>query len=262
MEWSFFSDESGISGVERCYTIGAILLPSSHVDEFNKITTELSKSHGITGEAKWTKVSSSYGLINFGLDMLKRILDGDYCFNAIVVNKAPYRKWRSNREEAFYTTYTLLIEHCARTLKGQISAKIDDSTDSYPKQHEVVQIIANHKLADAPPSAQVRNVEKTNSKASQGIQVADMLTGAINAAHHKFLNPNLKIDAGKELFIERMAQILGWDDVVYDTWPNANFNIWHFPIEYRRTPATLKIRPDIDIPFVSRDELLVRRKKT
>lgn len=179
MEWSFFSDESGISGVERCYTIGAILLPSDRVDEFNEMTIELSKSHGITGEAKWTKVSSSYGLINFGLDMLKRIIDGDYCFNAIVVNKAPYRKWKSTREEAFYTTYTLLIEHCARTLSGQISAKIDDATDSYSKQHEVVQIIANHKLANAPPSAQVQNVEKTNSKASQGIQVADMLTGQL-----------------------------------------------------------------------------------
>ena len=146
MKWVLYADESGISAHDRCYTIGALLVPESRVETFDDLARKLSASHGVVGEAKWTKVSNSHGLINFGLDMVKRVIKGPYSFHAMVVDKSLYRNWQGNQETAFYKTYTLLIESATRMLKKEVSVKIDDATDSYPKQHEVVHKIANYKL--------------------------------------------------------------------------------------------------------------------
>ena len=74
------------------------------------------------------------------------------------------------------------------------------------------------------------SVRKVPSSQYVGIQIADLLTGAINAAHSLKLNPNLPIHPGKRLAIEQLAELLGWDDLCYDTMPSEKFNIWHFPL--------------------------------
>lgn len=209
----------------------------------------------MTGEAKWNKVSNGHGLINFGLDMLQRILKGPYCFNAIVVHKEKFRNWSTNREKAFYQTYTELIKHCVVNTREQLEVHMDNRSDSYSKRHEVVNIIVNHMLHQVPSQGVVSNVTKSDSKQHPGLQVADILTGAINSAHHRYLNPALQMSDGKKVFISRMARILGWDEVIYDTWPNVDFNIWHFPKEYRANPMTRRVVPNFNVPFVRPDEL-------
>ena len=72
-----------------------------------------------------------------------------------------------------------------------------------------------------------------DSKLTPGIQVADMLTGAITAAHNLHEKPGLQIAPGKRLLIKRLAAVLGWTDLRFDTYPTSVFNIWHFPTEYR-----------------------------
>jgi len=42
-----------------------------------------------------------------------------------------------------------------------------------------------------------------------GIQVADMMTGAVAASHRLFLNPATSFNPGKRLAIARMASVLG-----------------------------------------------------
>ncbi|HIB1552377.1 hypothetical protein ACFWYK_018120 [Salmonella enterica] len=41
----------------------------------------------------------------------------------------------------------------------------------------------------------------------------------------------------------------------YDTFPNKDFNIWHFPQEMRAMPGSKSIRPDYNVPLVKREEL-------
>lgn len=81
-------------------------------------------------------------------------------------------------------------------------------------------------------------MEKVNSKHNVGIQIADLLTGAITASRSMYLNEDFKINAAKALFINKLSQILGWESLHFDTYPESKFNIWHFPEECRNTPET------------------------
>jgi hypothetical protein len=86
--------------------------------------------------------------------------------------------------------------------------------------------------------------------------VPEYATGAINTAHNRYLNPEIQINSGKKLLINKLSSMLGWDDLCYDTFPSEDFNIWHFPEEYRATPATKHINYSSSIPYITAEELL------
>ena len=73
--------------------------------------------------------------------------------------------------------------------------------------------------------------------------------------------PEAPLNAGKRLAIERMASLLGWDALHYDTYPHDKFNIWHFPTEYRADPATREIRVPRMIPFITPNDLDRHRER-
>jgi len=86
------------------------------------------------------------------------------------------------------------------------------------------------------------------------LQAVDVLTGAVNTGYLLYFNPNSDMQMAKKLATFRMASILGWDQLAYDTRPNNMFNIWHFPIETRAIPDTRDIVPNFEIPNVGRAE--------
>lgn len=258
MSYIIFADESGINPDYHCYSIGALVIPTDELKNFNIQFNELIKKHGVVGEVKWKKISTSYGQINFGIDILKAIVKLNYKYSIIVVKKPDYRKWQKNQEEGFYTTYCLLIYDRLRFSKtGQDHlVYIDHRSDSYDKQDEVVEIITNRMLNQIRSKSKLIEVQKTNSQLYPGIQVVDIITGAINAAHNRYLNPGMQLNKGKQILIDRLSNILGWDDLCYDTYPDEEFNIWNFPWEtYRATPATKKIIYDFSVPLLSRGDL-------
>jgi hypothetical protein len=254
-----FADESGTSKISKCYTIGVICVRREKLNEFNKRFQELMKSHQVQGELKWTHVRNSHGTINCILDLLKEIIQTDgITFDAIVVNKQLYRNWQGGslqQETAFYKTYTQLLRHIARRSRDTAEVFIDNRSDNYPKQHEVVETIGNYMLAKLHSSGRLKLVQKVNSSTMPGIQIADVITGAINSSHLRYLDSRTSINKGKTIAINRMAQMLGWDDLCYDTMPHPKFNIWHFPIEYRTKPKTKALRFNNIINYVKPNEL-------
>jgi hypothetical protein len=255
-----FADESGIDGRANCYSIGAVSVDADRLEAFEEFFKSKLLEHGVQGEAKWTRVRMSHGLINFALDALCSILRSDSAsFDVIVVNTSLFRNWTLrlvNQETAFYQTYTYLLRHLASRSKDTADVYIDDRSDSYAKRHEVVEKIGNHMLQKLASKGRLGAVSKVRSREYVGIQIADMLTGAINAAHSLRINPKLPINPGKRLAIERLAEVLGWDDLCYDTMPSDKFNIWHFPIEYRSSPKTQTIKLAEEIRYVSSVDLL------
>jgi len=255
-----FADESGTDGKAPCYAIGVISCDAGCLKGFEEFFRDKLLSHGVLGEGKWKKVKNSHGLINFALDALDAILGSKSgSFDTIVVNTALYRNWNSplmTREEAFYKTYTLLLRHIASRANLPSEIFIDDRSDSYPKRHEVMENIGNHMLAQLASAGRLTGVHKVDSRQHVGIQVADLLTGAVNAAHARRINPRLPLHSGKRVALDRLAQMLGWDDLCYDTMPSDKFNIWHFPIEYRAVPKTRPIMRATEIPYVSPVDLL------
>jgi len=125
-----------------------------------------------------------------------------------------------------------------------------------------MQTIGNYMLAQLASSGRLDRVEKVESRESVGVQVADLLTGAITAAHSRKLNSKFPLHKGKQLAIERLADMIGWDDLCYDTMPSDKINIWHFPKEYRAFPATLSLTWMREPRYVSAIDLMRRRQIT
>lgn len=255
MEYIAFGDESGTTGSDRCYGIGLLCIRKDTLDIFNERVLRLKQKYGIVGELKWSKIKNSAGQANICIELLKMVLRNSCCFHSIIVVKNKYRNWQTDKEAAFYQTYTLLVKNTARQLRQPIEVIIDQKIDKYKKNDEVTGIIANNMLARDGVVKLVQSVTMQDSKDHLGLQVVDILTGAVNSGYLKHLNPQLQLSVAKEIAFERMAALLGWDVFQYDTYPNKDFNIWHFPLEMRRVPGTMRIRASYDVPLVMRDEL-------
>lgn len=204
-----FADESGTDGKTKCYAIGVVSFDADYLTGFEKHFRSLLVTHGVQGEGKWTKVRTSHGLINFTLDALNSILNSRTAsFDAIVVNTALFNNWNSvsmTREDAFYQTYIFLLRHIARRANLPAEVYIDDRSDSYAKRDEMVEKIGNHMLVQLASEGRLSAVQKVPSHGCLGVQVADLLTGAINAAHLRWLNQDLSLHHGKEVAIERIS---------------------------------------------------------
>ncbi len=259
-EYCVFADESATDAGPPCYGIGGLVVPMGRLRRFNEYVVGKLAQHGVVGEARWKKVGSSHGLINFAIELWRDILHHPTVrFSAIVVHKGLYRKWAADQEEAFYTTYTFLLRHAAKLRPGEFEVFIDNRCDSYDKRDEVLEIVSNHMLRGLEADSLV-HVTKEDSKLLPGLQVADLLTGAITHAHAMSLKPGTEINVGKQILIERMARVAGWNDLYCDTMPNSAMNIWHFPREWRATPETRTVAPNHSVSFVTAAELLARRR--
>ena len=255
MEYIAFGDESGTTGSDRCYGIGLLCVRKDTLDIFNERVLRLKQKYGIVGELKWSKIKNSAGQANICIELLKMVLRNSCCFHSIIVVKNIYNNWQIDRETAFYQTYTMLVKNTAIRLKHPIEVIIDQKIDKYKKNDEVTGIIANNMLAMNGVEKFVQSVTMHDSKDHLGLQVVDILTGAVNSGYLKYLNPQLQLSAAKEIAFERMSALLGWDIFQYDTYPNRDFNIWHFPSEMRREPGTMRIKANYDVPLVVREDL-------
>ncbi|EBG1930862.1 DUF3800 domain-containing protein, partial [Salmonella enterica] len=149
MEYVAFGDESGTTGSDRCYGIGLLCIRKNTLVVFNERIQKLKDKYGIVGELKWSKIKNSAGQANICLELLYLVLRNSCCFHSIIVVKNGYNNWQTNREMAFYKTYTLLVKNVARQLKSPLEVIIDQKIDKYKKNDEVTGIIANNMLANA-----------------------------------------------------------------------------------------------------------------
>jgi hypothetical protein len=252
-----FADESGTDANCGCYAIGVASVAAEHREAFEARIAELKGIHGVQGEAKWTRVRKGHGAINFVLDSLAHVLDTPSAtFDVIVVKKALYNNWQGGaqqQETAFYKTYTYLLRHITRRAKDTTEVFIDAKSAKYPKHHEAIQTIGNRMLAKLAATGALGAVTPVSSHESLGIQLADVLTGAINSAH-LVATQKLSIHYGKQIAIQRLAAQLGWDHLAYDTYPHPKLNIWHFPTEFRGPSRDPK--PSGTIPYVNASDVV------
>jgi hypothetical protein len=251
-----FADESGTDDRSVCYAIGVVSLPAVCLPAFDARIEALKRTHGVEGEPKWTRVRTSHGLVNFALDCLHLIIsEPSFSFDVIVVNKRQYRNWQGtslDRETAFYQTYTFLLRHIVRRA-SDMDVFIDNRSDRYGKHDEVVQTVGNRMLARLAATGRLGSVKKADSASTAGIQVADLLTGAVNTAHQCRLCPTFRVHSGKHAAIQRLASMLGWTNLAHDTYPHPKFNVWHFPTEFRGPSRDPVFRADV--PYVCADDL-------
>jgi hypothetical protein len=256
-----FADESATGSKYPCFGIGALVVPASHLDTFNAYVLMKLKEHGVRGEAHWTEIHNSHGVMNFALELWRDVLRHPRVrFGAIIVHKGMYRNWKVDEEKAFYQTYTYLIRHVARLRSGDFDLAIDDRSDSQGTRDEVLGIVSNHMLRQIKSDSEIVRVMKNDLKLLPGLQVVDLFIGAVTHAHAMKLDPKCVPNAAKQLLMERMADVAGWRDLYCDTMPESATNIWHFPEEWRATPETRRVSPKRAVTFVSAADLLAVRR--
>lgn len=242
-----FGDESGIHRQRSpVYSIGCLVVESASVPSVEAGLEAILQSHGVPDELKWTKVGGHRARADAAEEGLRFLFQNKVRYFAIVVRKDIYQKWRTDREEAFYTTYYLLAKQMAERL-GDIDLRIDERVDRYSKRGEVMRIVSNNALRRIGSPANVASVEMIDSKASRILQFADLLTGAINADTSSLLLPGAPVNDGKRELITRIAAMFGWKRLYHDTYPNSRLNLWHFPIEFRNVPGTRNVPLDLGI---------------
>lgn len=234
-DFTIFADESGIHAGYRCFGIGAWSIPTDYVPDAERLLQEVHARYAFRQEQKWKAINNFRAGIEAGVEGIRTLLSCGFAYNAIIVRKDTYAKWNSSPGDGFWTVYYLLMRHIAHPPGSTHRVVLDLRSDEYPKSDEVLEIVTNHALR--PRDASI-TVEMGDSKANLLIQYADLLTGAITSDTNVFLGGDTAND-GKREIIERIAALIGWDALRYDTMPNVAFNIWHFPADgFRAHPAT------------------------
>ncbi len=203
--------------------------------------------HGLSDELKWTKIGSYRARSAAALAGVEMLLDAGARFDAILVEKSSYRKWRSDKEDAFYHTYYQLARHIGRVSDGPVELRIDQRYDRYAKRLEVLEIVTNRALAKMADGRLVSSVSMLDSRDNPLLQFTDVLVGAVTSDTAHYLDSGVPINSGKRELVARLAELVGWPRLCYDTFPNGLFNVWHFPIEFRGRPGTRAV----DLPRLS-----------
>ena len=256
-----FSDESGNTAGCPCYTIGILVVPKSYLSELESVVDQLISRSGIRGELKWQKIRNSAGKLNLCIELVKHIHESPCSFHSIVVRKELYRKWHQDEEEAFFTTYDFLLANTLKNKKSKATVRMDQKSTSYKKQDEVVKIISNNMIQNKSGRKVIKELSMENSKNHLALQAVDIITGAVNTGHWLYLDENAQVDLAKKIACKRIAMTLGWDRLIYDTMPNDEFNIWHFPQEYRSVPSTKGLKIDLSVPTITREQFEFWSKK-
>jgi hypothetical protein len=236
------SDESGIQTGNKCYGIGAFAMPAELYADLDRCLRHILKARNITHELKWSDTPSRPH-IEAACEGIELLLASGARFYSIITEKATFRNWQKDKEEAFYQTYQMLASHVAKSGDDPFELRIDQRSDSYSKRTEVVQIITNYATAKRQGTADLLGVTMIDSKTNVILQMTDMLIGAITADTHKYLSDDRAHSVAKAELVRRFAAFLGWHRLCYDTYPNPDFNIWHFPTEFRARPGTRAILP-------------------
>jgi hypothetical protein len=119
---------------------------------------------------------------------------------------------------------------------------VDKPPYSYPKADEAAHKIMNYTLKRDVGSPLIRTLTSCDSKNMIGIQVADLLLGAVFAARQGEVTAE-----PKRRVMAAVADYIGWGDLNADTRPEVlKFNIWNFqdprlPRRERTRAVQLKI---------------------
>jgi len=105
--------------------------------------------------------------------------------------------------------------------------RVDPIASRYSKADEAAKIILEHTLKRVPSvdgDDTIHSLLTVDSKKTPGIQLSDLLLGAVIASRQG------KVTAEpKRRLIAHIAEHLGWDELTHDTYPGARkFNIWRF----------------------------------
>ncbi len=225
-----FCDDSGLHG-SRHYGFGSFWIPSERRGDIQQVVRELRVKHRVThGELKWNHITNRTR--DLYCDIVRLFFSRRWMmFHCLVVRRGYIDKGLHGGD------YDLARrKHFAMLLKKKIAqfsngapdklyhVRVDRLPSAYQKADEVAHKIVNAELKRAVGVPALRTLFTRDSKMTLGIQLADILLGAVMSDVDDLSTGPAKLAVRAEV-----ARHLGWQDLTTDTYPwFSKFNIWRF----------------------------------
>ncbi len=257
--YAIYCDESGVNGT-KYLGFGSLWMVWERRGDFAALWRDLREQHFIQGEAKWNRVKTAT------LPFYKAMVDEFFArnwlmFHCFVVAKADVDlakhddDWDLARRKHFTMFLANKVQRFAAAGK-RYRIRVDPIPSRYQKADEAAEVILRNIVQRAkrlPGKDVIHSLRAvTDSKNHPGIQMGDVLLGAVMAARQGDVAAGPKLD-----LIRHVAAHIGWEDLRADTLPEARkFNIWRFwdPQAGTRRPEITRRAIVIDQPRAQRPQ--------
>lgn len=225
-----FCDETGAHDCAY-FAWGSIWMAHERLNEFNAAIDAIAKKHGVKGEFGWKDTSTR---TKFCVEVVRWFFQQRWvCFQSLFVRKQDMRIFSSERDHGDSVAYKKLL--C--TLMALQTVKFD-ALPGGPREFRIIV----DRVGDKPSVAEeeyrileatirkwsdtslapVAKFARVDSQSARGIQLADLLVGAIRAEWEG--GDSKAVKRGE--FRRMLAECLGWENLRSTTPMNLKFNIW------------------------------------
>lgn len=225
-----FCDESGFHGT-KLEGFGSLWMTYERRGDFARHWQELHESYFPPSEVKWTKVTKAT------LPFFEALVDWFFAtnwlmFHCMVVGRdqVDMNLHKNDRDLQRRKHFTLLLAKKIQRFAspGKVyRIRVDPMHSRYAKADEAAEVILRRmieKKARLPGKQTIHSLLTVDSKETPGVQLSDLLLGAVMAARHGVITA-----ASKTALVARIADHMGWPDLHSDTYPAVRkFNIWRF----------------------------------
>jgi hypothetical protein len=239
-----FCDESGVHGTSTT-GFGTLWMPWERRGDFAALWTTLKARHFPPSEVKWEKVKART------LPFFEALVDEFFrhrwlMFHALVVRKDDVNlslhdgDWDLARRKYFVMLLrNKLVRFAAPGKKYRI--RVDPIASRYRKANEAAEVVLNNQLNQElrlRHEGCIHSLRTVDSKSSPGVQLSDLLLGAVKDARVR-----QSTSEAKQMLLGRIAHRLGWPSLEFDTYPGeTKFNVWRFwdPMSGKPRPETTR----------------------
>lgn len=201
MNFEVYCDESGLEALtnkeaHRYVAIGGIWIEASKRPELKEGLLGIKSKYNIHGEFKWNKLSPAY--YDFYKDIVDYFFTSDYIrFRVIVVEAEKTDEvvfHNSDRELEFYKFYYQLLHHWIFDYNSYDIFVDLKKNRNKGRLNELCLILNRANLF-----SKINRVQGLPSEQSLGIQLADLLTGLVNAKFNNEITSTSKLDLIKHV---------------------------------------------------------------
>lgn len=260
-----YCDDSGLHGSTH-YAFGSFWIPAERRGDFPALISALRDKHGMRDECKWHKISARNE--PFYLDLVEMFFRRPWMmFHCLIVQKSYVDKAAhdgdydlARRKHFALLPKTKIQMLCSGGARKAYHLRVDPLPSRYKKADQAAEKIINASLQNEIGQPAVRTLFTRDSKTTSGIQVADVLLGAVMDDW-----AGSSTTAPKQRVKKAIADCLGWSDLNADTLPSEwKFNIWTFwnpkAGEGRRLQTRpVRLRYPTRLVEVRRSEAAIRR---
>lgn len=237
-----YCDESGVHGT-HLEGFGSLWITYERRGDFQRIWKQLHDTHYPPSEVKWERVKRR--TYPFFEALVDEFFERKWLmFHCLIISKTEVDvslhsdDWDLARRKHFTGLLANKIRRFARPGK-HYRIRVDPIHSRYSKADEAAETILKNILEKEPSFANqgvIHSLSTVKSHETPGVQLCDLLLGAVMAARHKAITAE-----PKHQLVARIAHHLGWQDLEADTMPGAQkFNIWRF-----WDPASGQPRPEV-----------------